>query len=162
MGSFGLCRCSLSVSCPVDPCALSVPAQSTLPSLCAGSWHLMIKLSEALPSASGSSLQHPRSSSPEGLSVRAATLCAAPPAILPRGVRVDGAHSGANRGRRTTNDAEKMVLNKLFSLLCNVILIQLLGYNSVRTYPLVILVVVVCPTEIFLSDFFYSGALLVH
>ena len=83
------------------------------------------------------------------------------PAILPRGVRVDGAHSGANRGRRTTNDAEKMV-NKLFSLLCNVILIQLLGYNSVRTYPLVILVVVVCPTEIFLSDFFYSGALLVH
>ena len=31
------------------------------------------------------------------------------PAILPRGARVDGAHSGANRGRRTTNDAEKLV-----------------------------------------------------
>ena len=82
------------------------------------------------------------------------------PAILPRGARVDGAHSGANRGRRTTNDAEKMVYLYIFS--SNVNLIQLLRYNSVRTYPLVILVMVVCPTKIFLSDFFYSGAILVH
>jgi len=53
------------------------------------------------------------------------------PAILPRGARVDGAHSGANRGRRTTNDAEKWYI---FS--SNVNLIQLLRYNSVRTYPI--------------------------
>ena len=50
------------------------------------------------------------------------------PAILPRGARVDGAHSGANRGRRTTNDAEKMV-PYIFS--SNVNLIQLLRYNSI-------------------------------
>ena len=34
-------------------------------------------------------------------------------AILPRGVRVDGEYSGANRGRPTTNDAEKMVFSFL-------------------------------------------------
>ena len=31
------------------------------------------------------------------------------PAILPRGVRVDGEHIAGQTGRRTTNDAEKMV-----------------------------------------------------
>ena len=88
---------------------------------------------------------------------RSLKTCVCPGHSTSRGSRWRGTYSGANRGRRITNDAEKMVF---FS--SNVILIQLLRYNSVRTYPLVILMKVVCPTKIFLSDFFYSGALLVH
>mgnify|MGYP007072348166 FL=1 len=80
------------------------------------------------------------------------------PAILPRGVRVDGEHIAG----QTEVGAPQMTLKKWYSFSSNVNLIQLLRYNSVRTYPLVILVMVVCPTKIFLSDFFYSGALLVH
>jgi hypothetical protein len=35
------------------------------------------------------------------------------PAILPRGVRVDGEHIAGQTGRRTINDAEKMVFSLL-------------------------------------------------
>jgi hypothetical protein len=63
---------------------------------------------------------------------------------------------------QTVVGAPQMTLKKWYIFSSNVNLIQLLRYNSVRTYPLVILVMVVCPTKIFLSDFFYSGALLVH
>ena len=80
------------------------------------------------------------------------------PAILPRGVRVDGEYIAG----QTEVGPPQMTLKKWYIFSSKVSLIQLLRYNSVRTYLLVNLVKVVCPTKIFLSDFFYSGALLVH
>ena len=124
--------------------------------------HVKKKLGHAQSRHSDRSLQIPMNGrfcayQPFQTAERSLKTCVCPGHSTSRGSRWRGTYSGANRGRRTTNDAEKMVF---FS--SNVILIQLLRYNSVRTYPLVILVMVVCPTKIFLSDFFYSGALLVH
>ena len=82
---------------------------------------------------------------------------------MPRPLYLAGLALTGHIAGQTEAGAPQMTLKKLYFLFYrNVILIQLLRYNSVRTYPLVILVMVVCPTKIFLSDFFYSGALLVH